>query len=502
MNKSNGITLIALTITIVIMLILLGVTVTLSMSGKLIQNAETAKTQTEIEMELDIIERAQMIMLSKNKRKNLTASTFEPVLKNEAEDRKTKVSEAGEIIEVLFEDSNRYYEIDKSGNLKGPFDIIKQDYTGDITKGGTLDGSEEKPYEISCIEDLVILANRTNGAGNYIDENGAIKEAVAVNNPFMNKHFILTRNLNFESKYSYGKPDLKWRYDSEKDAYIIDETSTTTLKEIITDKTGVGFVPISPDTGDSTKMFRGNLDGQGYVIQNLYENRAENAGLFRSMQGSTIKNLTLTGEINAKKVGAFSLRASNCKFYNCYNNVNVKSKYGCGFVDSVHSNITMINCYNKGQGMEASGLINFDDVGGTTTIVNCYNSGNITGKKSANVAYSYSSGIIGWAYTSKTNNIINTCSLGKITNYGNNFYYVTGGAEVNLENCFYPASIATENSKLTINEGSTAIDENNVNEVLNQLNEYVKEHKNDYEVPLKEWKLELINGEKMPVLAE
>ena len=310
MNKSNGITLIALTITIVIMLILLGVTVTLSMSGKLIQNAETAKTQTEIEMEQDIIERAQMIILSKNKRKNLTVSTFEPVLKNEAGNRKTKVSDAGEVIEVLFEDTNRYYEIDKNGTLKGPFDIIKQDYTGDITKGGTLDGSEEKPYEINCIEDLVILANRTNGAGNYIDENGEIKEVVAVNNPFMNKHFILTRNLNFESKYSYGKPDLKWRYDSEKDAYIIDETSTTTLKEIITDKNGVGFVPISPDIGASEKMFRGNLDGQGYIIQNLYENREGNAGLFRSMCGSTIKNLTLTGEINApgKVVGVFSHR--------------------------------------------------------------------------------------------------------------------------------------------------------------------------------------------------
>ena len=170
MNKSKGITLIALTITIVIMLILLGVTVTLSMSGRLIQNAETAKTQTEIEMEQDIIERAQMIILSKNKRKNLTVSTFEPVLKNEAGNRKIKVSAAGEVIEVLFEDTNRYYEIDKNGTLKGPFDIIKQDYTGDITKGGTLDGSEEKPYEINCIEDLVILANRTNGAGNYIDE--------------------------------------------------------------------------------------------------------------------------------------------------------------------------------------------------------------------------------------------------------------------------------------------------------------------------------------------
>ena len=69
-------------------------------------------------------------------------------------------------------------------------------------------------------------------------------------------------------------------------------------------------MPISPDIAASEKMFRGNLDGQGYIIQNLYENREGNAGLFRSMCRSTIKNLTLTGEINApgKVVGVFSYR--------------------------------------------------------------------------------------------------------------------------------------------------------------------------------------------------
>lgn len=45
-----------------------------------------------------------------------------------------------------------------------------------------------------------------------------------------------------------------------------------------------------------------------------------------------------------------------------------------------------------------------------------------------------------------------------------------------------------------------SFDSSNVQEALNQLNEYVKEHKNDYEITLKEWKLETINGEEMPVL--
>ncbi|MGN1271263.1 MAG: hypothetical protein ACI4UX_04780, partial [Clostridia bacterium] len=506
MNKQNknGITLIALIITIIVMLILVGVTVTVVINGGLIGDTKSARKQTEIATEKEIIDRAQTLVAARNKRRKLTVSTFEPALKDEAENRKTSVSDAGDIIEVLFEDTNRYYEIDKSGNIKGPFEIINDEHAGDLTKGGRCDGSEEKPYEINCIEDLVILANRTNGTGNYINEKGEVKDAVAVSHPFINKNFIITRNLNFESKYSYAKPEMKWSYDSENDAYKIDESSEKTLKELITDKSGVGFVPISPDTGSDPKMFKGNLDGQGYIIQNLYQNRTSgNAGLFRSMYGSTIKNLTLTGNINAqdKLIGVFSYIASKCKFYNCHSEVDINSKSGCGIASQIYGDITIINCYNRGNGF-TGGLTGFDDVGGTTTIVNCYNTGEIKGKSGPNTAYSQASGIIRGAYTSKTNNIINTCSLGKVTNYGNNFYYVWGGAEVKLENCFYPASMTKENSKITVNEGSTSFDESNVEEILNQLNTYVKEHKNDYEVPLKEWKLEIINGEKMPVLVD
>ena len=48
------------------------------------------------------------------------------------------------------------------------------------------------------------------------------------------------------------------------------------------------------------------------------------------------------------------------------------------------------------------------------------------------------------------------------------------------------------NKNIEVNEGSMSFDSSNVQEALNQLNEYVKEHKNDYEITLKEWK-SLIN---------
>ena len=147
-------------------------------------------------------------------------------------------------------------------------------------------------------------------------------------------------------------------------------------------------------------------------------------------------------------------------------------------------------------------MIKWDDVGGTTTIVNCYNSGELTGTPSVGTQSYVSSSIIGCSYSNGTRNIINTCSLGKIKNYGNNFYYAYGGSVVGLENCFYPASMTASNDKVTVNEGSVAFDDSTVQEVVNTLNAYVKEHKNDYEVPLKEWKIETIKGERIPVLVD
>ncbi len=351
-KERRAITLIALVVTIVVLLILAGITVGMVTGDNgLIKKAKSAKTQTEIDTEKSILDRATVLSMMRSKNGNLTVDIVEQALKDEAGKTKAEVSDAGDSIEVLFTDSNRYYEIDKDGNVSEPQEVVKDEHAGDITKGGRYDGSEEKPYEINCIEDLVILANRTNGLGNYIDENGEIKDAVAVTQPFKGKNFVLTRTLNFESKFSYLKPELKWSYDSEKDTYKIDETSTTTLQEIITDKNGVGFVPIGPDTGSGSKMFQGNFDGRNYSIQNLYENRTNgNAGLFRSMWGATIKNLKLTGNINAseKQVGVFSYRALGCKFYNCSNLVDVDARQAGGIASEVYGDITIINCYNKG----------------------------------------------------------------------------------------------------------------------------------------------------------
>ncbi len=502
MRKSRGITLIVLVVTIVVLLILAGITINTVVGDKgLISRASDAKVQMEIANEKEIVARAESLTVIRTKDTEISYEIFEPALQEEAGGNNVEASDAGDIIDVCFPDTNRYYEVDKNGKITGPNEVVNDENAGDITKGGSCDGSEEKPYKITCIEDLVILSNITNGKGNCIDENGAIKDVESVNT-FKNKHIILTRTLNFESKYSYSKPELKWSYDSENDVYKIDETSTKTLKELITNKEGVGLVPIGKYDG---AIFQGNFDGQGYTIQNIYMNRNSHSGFFMYVSGSIIENLTLKGYMNAinKEVGVFSYRSAGSKFYNCNSFVNIgnETSRGCGTMIVAYGNVTLINCTNLGNGT-ASGLVGFDDIGGTTTIVNCYNAGEIKGKSKKNQTYSSSCGIVNWAYSSGTRNIINTCSLGNITDYGANFYFISGGASIDLTNCFYPASMKKNNKNIEVNEGSMSFDSSNVQEALNQLNEYVKEHKNDYEITLKEWKLETINGEEMPVLKD
>lgn len=60
--------------------------------------------------------------------------------------------------------------------------------------------------------------------------------------------------------------------------------------------------------------------------------------------------------------------------------------------------------------------------------------------------------------------------------------------------------MVNNNKNVTENEGGIKFERNEAEDVLNKLNKYVEEHKNDYQVPLKEWKLVNVNGEMLPIL--
>ena len=275
MRKKSGITLISLAVTIIILLILTGITIaTITGNNGIIKNANEAKEQTEIAEEKEIVDRAIIQAMGHNKRGNLVEDELQEQLDKITDSGKTEVSDNGEEFEVVFVDSDRYYTVDRDGNIEGAYEIIEDKHPGNITvgkDGENLDGSEEQPYEIWCIEDLVFFA--------YDVANG---------NTYEGKTVKLELSLDFKSNKSYVEPFRtdygEYGYDGE-------------LKTLLTSQSG--FIPIGSIYDIDTQNFSGTFDGQNNSINNLYINFINNdgendikVGFFTRNRG-TITNLKL-----------------------------------------------------------------------------------------------------------------------------------------------------------------------------------------------------------------
>ena len=380
----KGITLIALVVTIVVILILAGITVGMVTSDNgILKETKNAKQQAEIDNEKSIVERAKMLAMMRSKNGSITYEIFEPALKDEAGTNPTEVSDAGDVIDILFTDSNRYYEIDKDGNVSEPQEVVKDEFAGDITKGGRCDGSEEKPYEINCIEDLVVLSNISNGSGIQF-ENGTIKNVKSYDN-FEGKYIILMRNLNFKSKYSYK--------DSTRTDFGNLNGDDLDGNNLITEMTtGIGFTPIGDNQGSA--RFCGNFDGNEKSIQNLYIKRAEenssSTGFISDVQeGVLVKGLTISGTITATghTGGIIGESNANATVTNCTNKSNITGRNSVGGIIGYNGgNSTAIkNCKNYGDIYIVEGDYGYTGAGGISgssvkEIINCCNYGKISGK--------------------------------------------------------------------------------------------------------------------------
>lgn len=156
------------------------------------------------------------------------------------------------------------------------------------------------------------------------------------------------------------------------------------------------FTPIGINSS-----FKGTFDGNGHKISNLYVDRADRAGLFASVYGASIKNLTVEGTVVGSSSngsdptgvgGIVGYSFSQIVIENCVSNVNVSSSCEntggiCGYVNDVDSVIR--NCINIGNIESKS-----DKTGGISgnpdIVYNCANFGAVSGK--SNVA-----GIAGYA---------------------------------------------------------------------------------------------------------
>lgn len=359
-EKDNGITLIVLVITIIVVLILAGVTIqTLTGDNGLLQKTGEATEKNSIGTEKEQIAlAATTVSMDDEKDIEQREEMFQNQLDKYTGENKTRVYASSSSYTIHFIETNRVYTIDDNGEIREEdASIVKEDEVAGAFDGT---GSENDPYIIMSIEDLVYLANQVNnGINNY-----------------NNKWVALGKPLDFKSKLSYKDINTKYSYDEARKSYIPNENSENTLMELCT--TGEGFTPING--------FNGKFNGKNYTINNLYENRSGYCGLFATYGGyyieAWIKNLTISGEIIST------------------------DNYAAGFV-GLPLGITIENCTNNVnvQGVQAGGFAGYYRYGSDQNFINCINNGNI---KATNKA----GGIIGYSYHGK--NFTNCINNGKI----------------------------------------------------------------------------------------
>ena len=538
-ETQKGITLISIVITIIVLLILAGISIaTLNGDSGIIKKSKEAKEQTEISEEKEVVDRATVQAMGNNKKGNLIESELREQLDKIASSGKTEVTDTGEEFEVVFMNSNRYYNVDKDGSIVEEGKIVIDKSPGDITKDENgNDIKEGQPYEIWCIEDLVAFSNMVNGNGKKLENGKAIEINTSTN--FTNKTVELKRNLNFKSKYSYTnskRTDFGDINGNENDG-------NTLINEMTT---GTGFNPIGyAQTVPSEYIkvgpsFRGVFDGNGNNIDNIYINRSKVSGLFGYVSGAKeIRNINISGEIIATNsfaggiIGFYNIgnTAVTTKIIKCTNKASITSNGGTtifwsengvsgGIVGRTQGKLIIDSCSNFGNisgEMSAGGItgMNADYIkncfnagtiissGSTSTdsyaggivggeyasvisIENCYNIGDISAKKVAG-------GIIGGG-TAGSVNIKNSYNNGNIKNATTKKAMV-GNIEFTITNGYYNSSLT--DSTITIDNGLIDIADKSSEEFINLLNSYRNDGEETYPIDWKRWKL----GEKgYPVL--
>ena len=391
--KEKGITLIALIVTIVILLILAGISIgTLTGDNGIIKQAQTAKTETE---RSDIEEKINVIVIDNSKERDINKDKLINDFENKLPDGK-EIVDSDNLIYIIYPEYSFEVDIDSGEVKETEIEKVEDDTPWELAGNGT----EEDPYLIESIEDLVAFSNSVNNGNTY-----------------SSKYVKLTTDLDFNLPFSYDNPKTKV---SEKTNRIIEEDSNgTELKEFLI--SGTGFNPI----GNESKAFRGNFDGNGKEIKNIYINRPEEdyVALFGKFENNyaTIEKIGITGSIigNEYVGGIVGSSGYNSKVNFCYNTaVIIGDKYVGGIEGEGSSNF--INNYNLGniKGNEYIGGICGYKKGDSKY---CYNSGNIssvldTGNEIGGI-YGYNQNESNYCYNIGNIDVTKGSNIGGIVGY-------------------------------------------------------------------------------------
>ena len=148
---------------------------------------------------------------------------------------------------------------------------------GDITDGGSQDGSEDKPFKIAKVEDFIDFLEKSREHDDY-----------------EGKYLIFENDIDFKDTNSYINPNSTVYGD------VNDDGETKGLMEELTDENTRGL--------RNAYSFKGELDGNGYTMKNVWmrdelnkwESGSEDTsiGIIAYSKG-TVKNLNVQGKIRA-----------------------------------------------------------------------------------------------------------------------------------------------------------------------------------------------------------
>lgn len=154
------------------------------------------------------------------------------------------------------------------------------------------------------------------------------------------------------------------------------------LSETYGEESGKSWTPIGADNAGGLKSFAGTFDGQEHTISGLYIDESDGIalGLFGDVSG-TVKNLTVTGEINGSSVVGGIAASCDGAITNCHSDVTINAQREAGGIVGTLANGGVISlCENTGnikisnKETYAGGIAGHNIEG---TIKDCSNSGKI-----------------------------------------------------------------------------------------------------------------------------
>lgn len=488
MQKEKGITLVALIITVIILLVLAGVGLTIINDNGMIKKTMQTKEKSKQSSDVENIQMAysKCLIDSKTNSEEITEEKIQNELNESFGIDKTYVIKLKDKYEIIVKDEKNVYTLKKDGNIEGPEKIVEVKYAGDITKNGEYDGSNKLPYKIECIEDLIILSK------------------LSKNNTFEGKYIVLTRDLDFNSVYSYNNPITTEFGDLNGNT----EDGNKLIKEI---STGTGFTSIG--------LFKGVFDGDNHWIKNLYINSNSSfKGMFSAVSTeATIKNLKISGDISTKAsycggiAGTTRLgKNNNGKIENCHNYCNISANsYTGGILGYNQHDFEFVNCSNHGilnnytntytggivantDGLNTiiSGCVNYADIEKGAGIAgnikgkmfNCYNIGNTKqGLVGANQGKIYNSYSVGISDTIVHNNMYNNSYIYKTIGIENKTSRLIWNGDANKDEF----TVIAESEKLKSNEYLELLNSCNVSEYSNYWKRDTNGINNGY--PILKW---------------